>query len=293
MIATVPAGELEAVSISPSGGAVVVEGPVEPRRGTFNASSVTGAADLLVSNVKADHVYLASSGASRVFLLNRDFPDARVKVCHLAAGGTSSGFVFGADNVDLFLEGAADVAVDPRPGGNITGVALGANSVFAVAKNTSSCNVGGPVFGQACVPVRGALASRLSPPVWTCGLAAVGPFSCPVPGGGPRAAGAAERMGAAAQAPSPPPLAEATGAGAGAAAPSPSPQPAEVATGGKRRLSQQQQQQQGAASSAASSPAPKLQIPVLAWNGSLAFMRRCEAKVDDLVMAGAKVEESA
>ena len=184
MIATVPAGELEAVSISPSGGAVVVEGPVEPRRGTFNASSVTGAADLLVSNVKADHVYLASSGASRVFLLNRDFPDARVKVCHLAAGGTSSGFVFGADNVDLFLEGAADVAVDPRPGGNITGVALGANSVFAVAKNTSSCNVGGPVFGQACVPVRGALASRLSPPVWTCGLAAVGPFSCPVPGGG-------------------------------------------------------------------------------------------------------------
>ena len=133
MIATVPAGELEAVSISPSGGAVVVEGPVEPRSGTFNASSVMGAADLIVSNVKAYHVYLASSGASRVFLLNRDFPDARVKVCHLAAGGTSSGFVFGADNVDLFLEGAADVAVDPRPGGNITGVALGANSVAAKA----------------------------------------------------------------------------------------------------------------------------------------------------------------
>lgn len=166
IVVTVPSGELEAVSISPSGGALVVEGPIQAK--TFNASSAMGAADLILQNVSADEMFLSSSGASRVFLLNKGFP---------AAGGTSSGFLLGADNADLLLEGAADVAVDPRPGGNVTGVALGANSVFAVAKNTSTCDVGGPVFGQACVPVRGALASRLSPPVFTCGIAAIGPFT--------------------------------------------------------------------------------------------------------------------
>lgn len=172
---TVPSGDLEAVSISPSGGALVVEGPIQAK--TFNASSAMGAADLILQNVSADEMFLSSSGASRIFLLNKGFPDARVRVAHLAAGGTSSGFLLGADNADLLLEGAADVAVDPRPGGNVTGVALGANSVFAVARNTSMCDVGGPVFGQACVPVRGALASRLSPPVFTCGIAAIGPFT--------------------------------------------------------------------------------------------------------------------
>lgn len=40
IIVTVPAGELEGVSISPSGGSLVVEGPVEPKIGVFNASSV-------------------------------------------------------------------------------------------------------------------------------------------------------------------------------------------------------------------------------------------------------------
>lgn len=269
VVVTVPKGELEGVSISPSGGAVVVDG-VEPKTKTFNASSVLGAADLILQNVSADEVFLSSSGGSRIFLLNKGFPDARVRVAHLAAGGTSSGFLLGADNADLLLEGAADVAVDPRPGGNVTGVALGANSVFATA-NTSICNVAGPVFGQACVPVRGALASKLTPPVFTCGIAAIGPFTCPVPGAkaAGKSEGSAERMGA--QAPSPS-MAEGTGAAA-------APAPAEIATGGKRRRGLLQQKQQ--------------QVPVLAWNGSLAFMRRCDAKLDDLLMSKAKVEESA
>lgn len=268
IIVTIPAGELEGVSISPSGGALIVEGEIEQKSGVFNASSVGGVTDLIVQNLKADHVYLASSGASRVFLVNKDFPDAKVGTAHLVAGETSSGFIFGADNVDLLLEGTADVAVDPRPGGNITGVALGTNSVFATAKNTSMCNVGGPVFGQACVPVRGALRQRLSPPVFTCGIAALGPFQCPISSGeaGREAQpGSAERMGAAqASLPS-----KAEG----------------VATGGKRRLSQMK----GAAASS-SSALPKLQVPVLACNGSAAFMRRCDAALDDLKMAGAQVE---
>ena len=287
IIVTVPKGELEGVSISPSGGALVVEGPIEAK--TFNASSVMGAADLILNNISADEVFLASSGASRVFLLNKGFPDARVKLAHLAAGGSSSGFLLGVDSADLLLEGAADVAVDPHPGGNITGVALGANSVFAVARNTSLCNVPGPVFGQACVPVRGALASRLSPPVFTCGLAAVGPFSCPLPGEQAKgSSSSAERMGA--QAPSP---SMAEGAGSAAAA---APAPVEIATGGKRRrglFQQQQPQQQQQAKGTAFSRAQQMQVPVLAWNGSLAFMRRCDAKLEDLLMSGAKVEESA
>lgn len=112
IIATVPQGELEGVSISPSGGALVVEGPVEPSSRTFNASSVMGAADLVVNNVKADRSYLASSGASRVFLLNKQFPDAKVGTVHVAAGGTSSAFVFGGEKIDLLLEGGADAAVE-------------------------------------------------------------------------------------------------------------------------------------------------------------------------------------
>lgn len=40
IIVTVPAGELKGVSISPTGGALVVEGPVEPQTGVFNISSV-------------------------------------------------------------------------------------------------------------------------------------------------------------------------------------------------------------------------------------------------------------
>ena len=83
-----------------------------------------------------------------------------------------------------------------------------------------------------------------------------------------------------AQAPSPS-MAEGTGAAA-------APAPAEIATGGKRRRGLLQQKQQGGAFSSS-----RAQVPVLAWNGSLAFMRRCDAKLDDLLMSKAKVEESA
>lgn len=90
-------------------------------------------------------------------------------------------------------------------------------------------------------------------------------------------------MGAA---PAPSPSMAAEGTNGAAAAPA----PAEIATGGKRRrgLLQQQKKHQGGAFSSY-----KAQVPVLAWNGSLALMRRCDAKLEDLLMSKAKVEESA
>jgi hypothetical protein len=117
-----------------------------------------GAADLILQNLTAENVFLASSGVSRIFLLNKEFPDAKVGTAHVAAGGSSSVFLLGgAENVDVLLEGTADVAVDALPGAKISGAALGSNAVFATP-NATRCLVGGP-FGNSCVAVK-ALTSR-------------------------------------------------------------------------------------------------------------------------------------
>ena len=156
-------------------------------------------------------------------------------------GGVSSVALFNnPKEVDVLLSGASAVDAYTAPGAVIRGAALGANSVNFQG---GACEVTGP-FGLGSPCARGPLADVAIVPLWSCGLRADGPFTCPKPEANGGAAGiqAAAAPGAAPGALSAQPLAQAApimaapapAVGGMPAAPAPASAPSDLASGGRR-----------------------------------------------------------
>ena len=212
----------------------------------FTAENFTATSHLSTGRVvlrgldRAKTVFLAGSGAA-AFLVNAT--NAAVKA---DLGGVSSASIFGPADVDVLLSGAAAVDVYGRPRGaptTVRGASLGANSVNVPPG--VSCAVTGPYgLGSPCARVD-ALPVVTMIPLWSCGLRADGPFTCPAPtkGGGAAGVQAAASPEAAPGALATQPLAQAAAmmaAAAPVAAPAAGPMGGggDIASGGRRRLAQ-------------------------------------------------------
>lgn len=235
IIIAAPKDVLTKIAAAPLSSDIYVDRGFAPSGGNFTVTSHLATGRVVLRGMEADTLFLAGSGGA-AFYANA----SRGATVKADLGGVSSAALFNAPKeVDLLLSGAAAVDTYGAADTIVRGAALGANTV--TVPRGVECAVTGPFgLGSPCVRVRGDdMPSVAVIPLWSCGIRADGPFTCPAPekNGGAQGVAAAAAPAAAPGALATQPLVESAPVMGAAPAPAMGPS-ADVASGGRRRLAQ-------------------------------------------------------
>eukprot|EP00884_Botryococcus_braunii_P022190 jgi/Botrbrau1/8655/Bobra.0087s0009.1 len=169
-----PADQLEALTVSSVGEVTILPGFSAP---SFTLSSAFGSGDINVIGFDTEELTIENCRVSSLHGVGRIIYNGTIGDANISASGTSVVYVLTINGTTTVnLAGTASVIVGTTNDGMITGQATGVNTV---AYRRGTCEVQSPfspVFAP-CTPVRSLRVPAIQP-LWSCGLAVEGNFTC-------------------------------------------------------------------------------------------------------------------